>query len=473
MSLPRQLRSQFLGPSGWARVQNSAVVWSWAYNGLRLASGFILLPLVLRKLSTPDYGMYVVFTSLISLVPLVDFGFGPTVGRFVSYAIGGARAIQAQGIAPPPDSTEPNYSLLWELLATTRTLYRFLSLGLLLILGCWGTFMVHLRIHETSSVLITELAWGLTMVSALFDVYSSWWATFLRSMNKVVDAARITVYSTLLRLIIASVLLLLGAGLLSLPIGTLLGSALQRWWSRQRCLAFLSPHAVHRPANVTQYLRILWPNSWRLGVQVLSSSLVVQANAYLCLHSLGGLGASAQYGLSVQLVAFLSGMSAVWTSVRWPLIGQLLARHDAAGVQRALRPRMWLQYLTFTAGAAALLVLAPPMLARFGNGKQVLPSLWFALLMLNAALEMQFSLWGTLIAMGNRLTYLWPTVGTNFLGFVLCILLVRFTALGFGGLILGPLLAGILFNYWFWPLYSARNIGTNWLRFTFGVVSSP
>jgi len=58
---------------------------------------------------------------------------------------------------------------------------------------------------------------------------------------------------------------------------------------------------------------------------------------------------------------------------------------------------------------------------------------------------MQFVTWSTLIATGNRLTYLWPTVATNILSLVLSLALVHFTSLGLGALVLGPLLAGLIF----------------------------
>src|SRR5689334_21799625 len=81
------------------RVLKSAVAWSWLFNFFQLASGLILLPLVLRKCTTADLGMYYVLLSLSALVPLVDFGLGPTIGRFVGYAMGGATSFQPQGLA--------------------------------------------------------------------------------------------------------------------------------------------------------------------------------------------------------------------------------------------------------------------------------------------------------------------------------------------------------------------------------------
>src|ERR1041384_5062020 len=119
------------------RVFNSAVAWSWLFNFFRLASGLILLPLVLKKFTTADLGMYYVLLSLSALVPLVDFGFGPTIGRFVGYAMGGATSFQTHGLAKQGDYASPNYALLWQLLFSSRALYRLLVLVLLLVLGGW------------------------------------------------------------------------------------------------------------------------------------------------------------------------------------------------------------------------------------------------------------------------------------------------------------------------------------------------
>ena len=448
------------------RVRNSAVLWSWIFNGLRLASGLILLPLVLRKLATPDLGMYFVLLSLAALVPLVDFGFGPTIGRFVTYAMGGAESIQPHGVAKPGSSTAPNYQLLWELLFTTQTLYRILTIILLVILGAWGTYVVELRIQETTWPLLTMLAWAATLITATLEIYANWWTIFLRSMNQVRESVQINVLGWALRLVLAAVLLMLGGGLLSVPIGNFFGVLLQRSLTRRRVHQLLADHRPTGKAEVRKNLRILWPNTWRLGVQFISGYLTVNANTAICLHVLG-LNANAQYGLSVQILAFISGMSAVWINVKWPLIGQYRAQHDVLGVQRILRTRVWLQNLTFLAACAGALFCGTFLLQKFGSGKQMLPWPWLPLLMLNAFFEMHFNIWGTLLTTENRLPYLWPTVATNVLSLGLSLSLIHFTSLGLGALVLGPLLAGIFFNYWYWPPFAARSLGTTLYKLLF------
>jgi Na+-driven multidrug efflux pump len=218
--------------------------------------------------------------------------------------------------------------------------------------------------------------------------------------------------------------------------------------------------------EVWQNLRTLWPNSWRLGLLSLGGYFTVNANTAICLSVLG-LAANARYGLSCQLLGVISGMASVWTYVKWPVIGQQRARHDYAAIQRTLWPRMWLQYLTFLAMAAGLLLFGQPLLRLFGSGKQMLPLPWLALLTLNSFLEGTVSTWGTLITTENRIPYLWPGLVSSLLAFALSLTLIHTTSLGLGAFVLAPLLAHSLFNYWYWPLYAARGIQTTWLRFTF------
>ena len=58
------------------RLLSSSVAWSWAFNVVRLASGVLLIPLLLRFLTKEEMGMYYVFLSLNALGPRRDAGHG-------------------------------------------------------------------------------------------------------------------------------------------------------------------------------------------------------------------------------------------------------------------------------------------------------------------------------------------------------------------------------------------------------------
>jgi hypothetical protein len=285
-------------------------------------------------------------------------------------------------------------------------------------------------------------------------------------LNEVREAARIGVMAMAVKLAISVGLLISGLGLLSIPLATLASSVVQRYLARARCLSLLKGQPPADGVSVKEELRILWPNSWRLGVQFLSGYLTINANTAICEHAFG-LAANAVYGLSVQLLSIAAGMANVWISTKWPLIGQYLARRERFLVQRTFWPRVWAQNATYLLLAGGVVFLGPHLLSGLGSNKAILPTGWMLALALGSFLDVQFTTWGTLISMENRLPYLWPTVATNVLSLVSSLALVHFTSLGVGALVLGPLITGSLFNYWYWPPYAARRMGTTLVRFLF------
>lgn len=448
------------------RLHTSSVAWSWVSNVLRLAIGVLLLPLVLHKLTTEELGMYFVLLNLVALAPVIDFGFSPTIVRFVSYAMGGAETLQAQGFTAATGQG-PNRRLLWQLFFTTRSLYRYLALAVFVLVGAWGTYMVEMRVYETPLPTVARVAWAITLVATVLDIYSNWAVIFLRGMDKVLISVQISVVGSVVKFTVAAGLLLVGGGLASLPLGSLVGSLLQQSLARWQCRKHLGNQPSAEATNTWQNLRLLWPNSWRLGLMTLSGCLTVQANTAICLKVLG-LAGNAQYGLSCQLVGIISGMAAVWTTVKWQIIGQYRAQSDYPAMRRVLWPRFWLQHLTFLALAAGLVLCGPPLLRWVGGGKQMLPQGWLMVMTLYYFVELHLSFWAALISTENRIPFLWPGLATSLLGLGLSLILIYFTPLGIGALVLAPLLAGSLFNYWYWPLVGARSLNTSLWRFLRG-----
>jgi len=186
----------------------------------------------------------------------------------------------------------------------------------------------------------------------------------------------------------------------------------------------------------------------------------------MCLQSLG-LRANAQYGLSLQIMTIIQGTAAVWTAVKWPLIGQLRAQRNLVKLRQVFWERLWLQKITFVALASIALALGPRFLVLIGTDKQLIPIEWLFVMAANAFLETQFVAWATLISTENRLPSLWPTVASSATTVLLVYILMNDGVRGFAPFVLGPALVGCLFNYWFWAYAGARKLDTSWFRFIF------
>lgn len=451
------------------RVWQSGVAWSWVFNGVRLVFGLLLLPLLVVKLSDPDFGMYQIFANILQMLPLVDATLSFNVGRQVTFAMGGATRLLPLGTDPGAASGSPNYPLIWRLVRATGVIYGAMSVAVAAILAILGGYLVSRQVAHTSQVSVTWLAWWLTVLGAAVEIQSLRWLGFLRNMNVVTRSAQLGTAAYILRVLLACAGLLAGGGLLSVPIASIVTSLLLGWIARRTCLRLLpgNPPVTTR-SEVRELLGVIWPNSWRTAVKlgsefVTSVWLLYLGTEYVARGS--GLRVAAQYQFSIQLMTIVQQLAMVWTQVKWPMAGQLRAQKRLADLRRLLWSRAWLQNLSCAAGVIGVVVLAQPLLRWSGTQKEVLPVLWLALLGLNQFLYLRYAFWVFLIATDNRIPSLWPAVITNLAAALLATALVFWTDLGLGALVLAPLLAGLSFNYWYWMFAGARDLGTTWWRF--------
>ncbi len=409
--------------------------------------------------------MYYVFLSVTGLLTFLDLGFSGTIGRFVSYAMAGAKEVKAQGFVPSSvESGGPNFQLLWRLLRTTRKLYFFVALMGLLVMGVWGTVLVMRSVAETPNPRLTWVAWAITLAAAGFELYSIWWNSYLYAINRVQESTRIGFLAYTLRLVLSCTFLLLNMGLASVPAAALIGAIANRHFSRRSVLRALGEPSEQSGGLEKSLLPIMWPNSWRLAVQTLSVYLRTNALTQICMIVFG-LRATAEYGLSLQIINIAAGMSMVWTSVKWPQVGQLRSRQDTPGLRKLLWPRVWLLLGTFVILCALAIVIGPPLLKLLGTDKRMLPAGLLVIAAIYSMLDVHFVFWSTLLAIENRIPTLWTTVATNVTSLALGITLS--TTIGVSGLMVAPLISGVVFIYWYWPAAGARSLDSTWTRFMF------
>lgn len=438
------------------------------FNGLRLASGILLLPLLLHFLSGQDLGMHYNFLAWTGFLLSFDAMFGVTVTRAIGYALRGVERIPSIGIATVEDDNRPpNTKLLGQVLGATKHLYSYLAIAIVVLLGVVGSSMLSPFFPKTSNPAVARIAWGIMVFSACLELYTGYWLVFLRGMNQVVLSARLAtiIYGT--KLLLTCSLLAAHLGLMAVPIASLFTGVLQRLLARHFVARTLPAGTVMDSTNMREVLASLWPNSWRLGLILLSAN--VMAAAFTALISKNnGLATTGRYGVSQQIVfGVCVGMAAVWTMVKWPMVVQLRATNDLKALQRLLWPRIWLQLLTFAVLAAGFVLMGQPVLNVIAPSKQLLPSHWLAVMAIYALFDMNYNFWTTLISTENRIPSLWAAVATNLASVGLAAALMHNSTLGFGSVIIAPLLCGLLFNYWFWPRIGAQGIGATWFRYMF------
>jgi hypothetical protein len=143
----------------------------------------------------------------------------------------------------------------------------------------------------------------------------------------------------------------------------------------------------------------------------------------------------------------------------------LVAQQNLESVRRVLWPRLWLQVASYVGLAVGAITLGPALVRFIGSDKEMLPLAWMILMATNGLLDAHCSVWNTLISLWNHLPMLWPSLATNAVALALNVVLVHLPDATPGVLILGPFLASLALNYWFWPNYGARALKLNWFEF--------
>jgi hypothetical protein len=453
------------------KITGSAVLWSWGMNGIRLGFGLLVLPLLIVLLPKRDLGFYQLLMSLVAVVPLLDVGLSSAIERGLGYAMGGASELQAHGVqAAPSGDGRPNQALLWRIIHAAKVYYSVMAVLGLVLMGAIGVWVVARNAGQTSNPTLCWVSLGIAVANAGFEIYAGWWSAVLRGINGVPASARIVFFAHSVKLILSCALLLLGGGMVSVFAAGFVSSWMIRFYSRRAALALLprEPDKVSGRSEIVALLRVLWPNSWRVGLQVLSGFVTTLLLALLCTEMMEDkLGAYQAYGLSLQVVGILQGIAAVWVNVKWPLVSQLRGRQDYGGLRSVLWPRFWLQAVTFLVTAAVVAGCGPYLLRLISADKQLLPHPWLMLMLLQGFMDLQVSFWTFLLATENRVPSLWPMLITYAVTLSLVLVLNGTTSLGIGVFALAPFLANLAFNYWYWPIVGPRNLRTGWFRFAF------
>jgi O-antigen/teichoic acid export membrane protein len=456
------------------RAFNSAVAWSFLGTFLRLGASVLVLPLILKKLPPEHLGLWYVFGTIGSLAALLDLGFEPTITRMVSYVWGGASRLTAFGLHEPDAGAAargPNHPLLHDLLATLRAYYRWVGLGVLLLLTFGGGAWIWIKTEDLPAATSLRGAWLLYAFGACLNFVSGRWPALLIGLGAIRQSQQISIVSLLVYYVAAVLGLLLGAGLWSMVIGLLLMGWLARFLGR---IGFCSHSGIPEPLPTPSFHRevfaAIWPHAWRMGLVSFGAFLIVQANTLICSAFLG-LATTASYGISFQLLAMLVGISSVWVQVKMPLINQLRVSGDHPAIARIFAARVRLVLLTYALGALCIIFIAPIALNRIGSRTELLPFWPLTVFCLIQFLEMHHSLYATLVLSENLNPFLKPALLSGVAIVILSSLLAP--RMGIWGLLISAGVVQACYNNW-WPVVralSGLNVSTRrywayffWLR---------
>lgn len=449
-------------------ISKKDVIWSYFGQFFSIASGVIILPFILRMLSSEEMGMYYLMLSIGALVSLFDFGFAPQFGRNITYVFSGAKELKKEGVEISETITTIDYRLLSTMISTARYVYRRLAIVVLILMLSFGTLYIYKVTNGFVNIKNSLLIWIIYSISTFLNVYYSYYISLLIGKGLIMESKKAMVFSKIAYILLSLVLLLLGTGLLGLTIANLIAPFVSRWIS---FYYFFTPEVKNKinefnvsKTEIVELFKIIWHNAKKLGLVFVGTFAITRLSLFLAGLFLS-LSFVASYGLMMQLGSVILAVSSTLFNIYQPKFSEMRVKNNNKQLMKEFAFSMNVYYIFFLFSSIVLIVFGPWLLSVI-KSNTLLPKTGITVLYLMMLfLEGNHSSFATLIVTKNEVPFVTPALIAG--GFIAIgsYLSLAFTTFGILGLVLVQIISQLVYNNWKWPLVVLREFNTSFFSF--------
>lgn len=438
------------------KISKNDVIWNYIGIVVSLAGNFVLVPFLIKFLSTDYYGLWNVFTSLGAISVLFDFGFNSMFARNIAYSWSGVDHLTKENVDLASENSQVNYVLLKKVIRTCQIIYIIISTSALIILSTIGSVYVlnvSLKIHDNKTVLI---AWLLFAFGVFLDLLYGYYDAFLRGIGEVGADNKARVISKAIQISLTILLLLLNFGIISVSIANIVYGLIFRGMCKKRFyehegLGIKLQQIGKVPSNdILNTFIIVWHNAWREGVVSIANYLSNQVTTLLCSFYLG-LAATARFGLAVQFTSAVAQISTALFISYMPAMQESYAHRNFDRLKDYFSWGFVSYLILFPLGIIGIMIFIP--FINIIKGKEMLTVSLLVGVGIYQFLLKYRDCYSWYLASTNRVIYYKSFIISALVCTVLSIVLVGYCNLGINGFIISQIISQCIYNVWYWPLY--------------------
>jgi len=337
------------------RIWNSPTLMTWLSYSTKTLTLFGVLPLILKHFAPGDIVLWYLFSTIISLQTIADFGFRQTFSRVISYAYGGARDIGVfleTGSDISAEEGTPNISLLTQIVSTMRYIYLWLSVVLLFGLGIFGTWAMIKPVNGAMHINQAWYSWVIVLAVSCLSFYSKLYMNFLEGLYKIAMVRRVETLTSTGSIISSIIILLISPSLLNLVIVNqfwVLVVSLRDWYlckkTENRIYETVS---VKQPFN-KELFRKIWQPAWRSGISGFMSAGLTNITGVIYAQ-FGSAESVAAYLLAFRIINQVRDVSMAPFYSKLPLLAMLRVKNDLTTLVKVVKRGMLLSHAVYVAG---------------------------------------------------------------------------------------------------------------------------
>ena len=443
---------------GIENIGKKDVAWGYAATVFNVGAGLILLPFILHKMSADTVAVWNIFQTITFLVFLLDFGFRPSFARNLSYIFSGVRSLQTIGVEQASGNVD--YGLLKGTIRAMRVFYRWVALGVLLLLLTAGTayfwFLLKKYTGDRQDALV---AWIILVTVNCYNIYTLYYDSLLTGKGYIKRNQQIIIIGQATYLIVAIGLIYAGLGLTAIVSAQLMSYIIKRTLSR-RVFFTKEMHKALDEAVEQDYkaiLKVITPNSLRVGLTNLGGFVVTKSALFIGSAFLP-LAEIAAFGITMQVMDVLARCGSVMYQSYIPRLAQCRAERDIPALRRYYQLSVAALVTIYIIGGAAFVLLGDMVITLLRSDTSFLPTTMLCAVLVISLLEQNHVLAATFIMADNKIPFMWPSLISGAATIVLLLVMLGPIGMGLWGMILAPGIAQLAYQNWRWPSMVIREL---------------
>lgn len=443
------------------QIGKKDVVWNFVATFMRVASGIIILPLVLRLMPTQEVGLWNVFITIGSLAGLLDFGFSNAFSRNIAYIFGGVKTLRSKGyVTVESEDKSIDYGLLKSVISSMRIYYGIISGAFLLIFIVGSPFYLSPILQKYSGnhqeIWISWFVYGALIA---YQLYTYYYNSLLTGRGQIKNVLQITVIGQTSRILVSVIFLLLGYGIISLVIGQLVSDIVNR------TLCYITFYdkdtkkslSIVNKIPVKEVFEIMTPNAVRIGITSIGSFFINKIVMFIAPLNLS-LSDIASFGTTKQMIDLIISLGGIWMGTYYPKINLYRVNNNIDGIKRLYLKAKINMLLSFIICGIGLIILGPAVLSLIHSKTQLLPSTLIGIFLIISYLDANQGLATTMLLTKNEVPFMKAVLISGIATLGLLYFSLEFTELGILGMIISSGIAQSTYQNWKWPLMVKKEL---------------
>lgn len=446
---------------------HSDVIWNYVGTIVSMASGFVLLPLLMHFLNDEELGLWYVYVAVSNLATLFEFGFNPTFARNIVYVVSGARRLSVKGVDPSSVREGVDWHLLNVIVRASKLVYAGIAVIAIMLLATGGSIYIA-YVTDGMDPSVVWPSWMLFLGSVFLSLYFLYSITILRGYGDIAGENQAKTVSRVCQIVVSGIFLTIGWGLVGATIGYLLNALLMRLVAVVKIRGHKDIEAGRKSdgqkvtgAEVMDAFGTVVHVAWRDGVVQLcnyasSQAMSIMASLYL------GLAQTGTYSVLLQLATAIYNFASAYPKSFYPAFQSSSVSDDRECQRRIASSSVVAYWGLFAIGTAGVCIVIMPLLPLF-KPSVVLDYPLFLGMCAYLGLWNQHGIFCNYIVSMNEIPYMQGFLIASLLGMTLTRVLAGQLGWGAWGIVLGQALSQAVYNNWRWPCYLCPRIGTTYM----------